>query len=51
VYGDLAIGLAVTLDRWRTEVADDGRPLDLLTVESADRWARSIAAGLRFDHR
>ncbi len=51
VYGDLAIGLAITLDRWRTEVADDGRPLDLLTVESADRWARSIAAGLRFDHR
>jgi 1-deoxy-D-xylulose-5-phosphate reductoisomerase len=51
VYEDLAIGLAVTLDRWRTEVAEDGRPLDLSTVESADRWARSIAVGLCFDHR
>jgi 1-deoxy-D-xylulose-5-phosphate reductoisomerase len=51
VYEDLAIGLAVTLDRWRTEVTEDGRPLDLSTVESADRWARSIAVGLCFDHR
>ena len=51
VYEDLAIGLAVTLDRWRTEVAEDGRPLDLSTVESVDRWARSIAVGLCFDHR
>jgi 1-deoxy-D-xylulose-5-phosphate reductoisomerase len=50
VYGDLAAGLAVTLDRWRTEVAEDGRPLDLSTIESADRWARSIAATLD-DHR
>jgi 1-deoxy-D-xylulose-5-phosphate reductoisomerase len=51
VYEDLAIGLAVTLDRWRTEVADDNRRLDLTAVESADRWARSIAVGLGFDHR
>jgi 1-deoxy-D-xylulose-5-phosphate reductoisomerase len=50
-YGDLATGLAATLGRWRTEAAEDDRPLDLSTVESADRWARSIAVGLRFDHR
>jgi 1-deoxy-D-xylulose-5-phosphate reductoisomerase len=49
-YGDLATGLAVTLDRWRKEAAESGRPLDLSAVESADRWARSIAVGLCFDH-
>jgi 1-deoxy-D-xylulose-5-phosphate reductoisomerase len=49
-YGDLATGLAVTLDRWRTDAAEGGRPLDLFAVESADRWARSIAVGLCFDH-
>jgi 1-deoxy-D-xylulose-5-phosphate reductoisomerase len=51
VYGDLAVGLAATLARWRTDVADSGRPLDLSTVESVDRWARSLASVLRFDHR
>ncbi len=46
--GDIAFesvsgGLAATLESWRTEFGDGGRPLRLPAVLSADRWARAFA--------
>jgi 1-deoxy-D-xylulose-5-phosphate reductoisomerase len=49
-YGDLAPGLKAALDGWRMDIADSGRPLDLPTVRSTDRWARSAAEALRLGH-
>ncbi len=51
LYQDLVAGIFATLEGWRAKIADGGCPLDLSTVRSTDRWARSAAGALRFDHR